>query len=287
MAHGIINDVKENGLLDSLPRRQKSGDGSVSLIGYNGSTVNYMDGSFQHFSNEFQSTGSPNIDRTLLQKLVLLVLKSVAVSVREMRCDSSDSSMDSTGHEAISDMKVIERNLRKVLKKLETFMKNQMEFHPETHFGKILIDLFGDQDDYLIESMVCTLDVVIGFTIRNHEFPELVSMLNPVFIFLEFLYMIKHGSNLLLDLLVSNETCFLLYLLRFLKYIRGNWSMFTTSCRTFKNDVNELDNTVKVLKRLRLKISKMVSRSQYPYDISPILRLLESCEDLHDGNELS
>lgn len=283
----IINHVKKhNGLLNSLPQRQQSSDGSVSLIGYNGLTVNFMDDSFQHFPSEFQMTDS-NIDRTLLQKLVLLVLKSVAVSVREMRSDSSDSSMDSTDDEAISDMILIEQNMREVLRKLETFLKNTMQFLPATHFSKILIDLFGDQDDYLIESMVCTLDVVIGFSYRNNAFPELVSMMNPVYIFLEFLVMIRHGSDLLLDLLVSNETCFLLYLLRFLKYIRVNWTMFTTSCRTFKNDVTELDSTIKVLKRLRLKISKMVSNSQYPYDISPILRLLESCENLHEGYELS
>lgn len=289
LAHGIINHVKNNGLLNSLPQRQQPTDGSVSLIGYNGLSVNYIHGSFQHFPREFQTTDSnPNIDRTLLQKLVLLVLKSVAVSVRAIRSDSSDSSMDScTDDEAQSDMNLIEENMRQILRKLETFLKNKMEFLPATHFSKILIDLFGDQDDYLIECMVCTLDVVIGFSYRNNSFPELVSMMNPVYIFLEFLVMIRHGSDLLLDLLVSNETCFLLYLLRFLKYIRVNWTMFTTSCRMFKNDVTELDSTMKVLKRLRLKISKMVSRSQYPYDISPILRLLESCENLHEGNELS
>lgn len=287
MAHEIINHVKNNGLLNSLPQRQQPIDGSVSLIGYNGLSVNYIHGSFQHFPREFQTTDSiPNIDRTLLQKLVLLVLKSVAVSVREMRSDSSDSSMDSTDDEARSEMNLIEQNMREVLKKLETFLKNKMEFLPATHFSKILIELFGDQDDYLIESMVCTLDVVIGLSYRNNMYPELVSMMNPVYIFLEFLVMIRHGSDLLLDLLVSNETCFLLYLLRFLKYIRANWPMFTTSCHMFKNDDTELDSTMKVLNRLRLKISKMVARSQYPYDISPILLLLQSCESLHDGNEL-
>lgn len=250
--------------------------------------MNYQPGSFQHYPREFQTTESnPNIDRTLLQKLVLLVLKSVAVTVRAIRSDSSDSSLDSADEQALHDMHVIERSMRDVLRRLETFLQNRMDFLPATHFSKILIDLFGDQDDYLIEAMVCTLDVVIGFSYKKNEFPELISMLNPVYIFLEFLIMIRHGSDLLLDLLVSNETCFLLYLLRFLKYIRVNWLMFSSSCRMFKNDVNELDSTMKVLKRLRLKISKMVSRSQYPYDISPILRLLESCENIHEGNELS
>lgn len=270
-----------------MPQRQEPTDHSVSLIGYNGSTVNYMPESFQHYPHEYQSTDSnPNIDRTLLQKLVLLVLKSVAVSVREIRSDSSDSSVASDD-QALDDMRNIEVKMRQVLRDVETFLKNRMDFLPATHFSKILIELFGDQDDYLIESMVCTLDVVIGFSYPNNEFLELVAMMNPVYVFLEFLVMIRHGSDLLLDLLVSNETCFLLYLLRFLKYIRSNWLMFTTSCRMFKNDDTELDRTMKVLQQLRLKISKMVSKSLYPYDISPIVRLLESCENIHEGNELS
>lgn len=282
--------MKNNGLLNSLPQRQHSTDGSASLIGYNGLSVDYMHGTFQHFPQEFQTTDTnPNIDRTLLQKLVLLVLKSVAVSVRAIRSDSSDSStsMDNADDQALAEMRLIEQNMREVLRNLETFLKNKMEFLPATHFSKILIDLFGDQDDYLIEAMVCTLDVVIGFSYPRDELNQLVAMLNPVYIFLEFLVMIRHDSDLLIDLLVSNETSFLLYLLRFLKYIKADWKLFTTSCRKFKNDVNELDSTMEVLKRLRLKISVMVSESRYPYDISPILRLLELCENLHTGSELS
>lgn len=219
--------------------------------------------------------------------MVLLVLKSVAVTVKEIRSDSSDSSIDSADYDAFQDMVLIERSIRDVLKKLEAFIKNALEFHPESHFSKILIHLFDDQDDHLIEAMVCTLDVTAGISFRNNAFPELVSMLNPVLTFLEFLKMITNTSDLLLDLLVSNETCFLLYLLRFLKYIRLNWSMFVSSCREFGMGTNTLDEAMTVLIRLRLQISRLVSRSLFPYDISPVLRLLESCESLYEGNELS
>ncbi|KAJ6649319.1 Protein lines [Pseudolycoriella hygida] len=288
LATTIIRRVKLN-LLNTLPQRQQCTDGSVSLIGYNGSSINYKHNSFEHFPREFQTTDSnPNIDRTLLQKLVLLVLKSVAVTVREIRSDSSDGSMDTADAQSLADDLVkIEKSMREVVKKVEMFLKNKMEFHPATHFSKILIDLFGDQDDYLIESMVCTLDVVIQFSYGNNTFPELISMMNPVYVFLEFLAMIRYGSTLLLDLLVSNETCFLLYLLRFLKYIRANWTMFITSCHMFKNNATELDRTMLVLKNLRTEIAGMVATAQYPYDITPILNLLRSCGDLHEGNELN
>ncbi|XP_055383394.1 protein lines [Condylostylus longicornis] len=316
LAHQIVRHVKDFRILDSLPRRQP--ENSISLIGYKGRSIIYENTSLDHISEndllasqiigdddgteinsnindnhtnlQIDSNDIPDMDKTILQKIVLLVLKSVAVTVKEIRSDSSDSSIDSTDYDAFQDMVLIERSIRDVLKKLESFIKNTLEFHPECHFSKILIHLFDDQDDHLIEAMVCTLDVTAGISFRNNAFPELVAMLNPVYTFLEFLKMISNSSDLLLDLLVSNETCFLLYLLRFLKYIRINWSMFISSCREFDENMggsNCLDDAMSVLIRLRLQISRLVSKSLYPYDISPILRLLESCESLYEGNELS
>lgn len=289
LAHQIVCHVRSLRILESLPRRQP--ENIVGLIGYNGAPVNYVSGTL-HNSIQAAAVAADGgdlieMDKTLLQKMVLLVLKSIAVTVKEIRSDSSDSSIDSTDYDAFQDIQLIERSIRDVLSKLETFIKQTLEFHPECHFSKILIHLFDDQDDHLIEAMVCTLDVTSGISFRNNAFPELVAMLNPVYTFLEFLKMTSNSSDLLLDLLVSNETCFLLYLLRLLKYIRMNWTMFVHSCHSFGMGNAMLDEAMGVLIRLRLQISRLVSRQLYPYDISPVLRLLESCESLYEGNELS
>ncbi|XP_061391429.1 protein lines [Musca vetustissima] len=294
LAHQIVRHVKDFRILESLPRRQP--ENIVGFIGFKRKPVAYAPQSLQHHpyghdddvnSSALNAAEVIEMDKTILQKIVLLVLKSIAVTVKEIRSDSSDSSIDSTDYDAFQDMVLIERSIRDVLRKLESFIKHTLEFHPECHFSKILIHLFDDQDDHLIEAMVCTLDVTAGISFRNNAFPELVSMLNPVYTFLEFLKMISNSSDLLLDLLVSNETCFLLYLLRFLKYIRMNWSMFVQSCHDFGMGASILDEAMSVLIRLRLQISRLVSRQLYPYDISPVLRLLESCESLYEGNELS
>jgi protein Lines len=293
LAHQIIRHVKDNRILESMPRQvtaNETEDNLKTFIGLNCETVAFLPHSFDQTiipENSVNSHSSMTFDKSLLQKMTLVVLKSVAVSVKEIRIDSSDSSIDSTDYEAFQEMTLIENSIRDVLKKLESFIKNTLEFHPESHFSKILIHLFDDQDDFLIEAMVCTLDVTSGISYRNNAFPELVSMLNPVYTFLEFLKMISNSADLLLDLLVSSETCFLLYLLRFLKYIRFNWSMFVQSCRDCGMGHNVLDDTMDVLTRLRHKIGRLVSKSLYPYDIAPILRLLESCENLYEGNELS
>lgn len=285
LAHQIVRHVKDFRILDYLPRQRLENVGGFG--GEHTKQVEYEPATLNVVVWPPQPPTPLSFDKTLLQKMTLLVLKAVAVTVKEIRSDSSDSSIDSSDYDAFQDMLLIERSIRDVMKKLEAFIKTTIEFHPETHLSKILIHLFSDQDDYLVEAMVCTLDVTAGISFRNNAFPELVGMLNPVYTFLEFLKMISNSSDLLLDLLVSNETCFLLYLLRFLKYIRINWAMFVQSCQSSGFGNNCLDDTMSVLIRLRLQISRLVSKSLFPYDISPILRLLESCESLYEGNELS
>lgn len=273
LAHLVVRYVKDFRLLDCLPFRRNEGFTVHSFVG----TI-----------TSSQSTQT-NIDKTLLQKLVLLVLKSVAITIKETRSDSSDSSVGSDDYDFYQDMQLIERSIRDVLKKVDIFIKNSLDFHPETPFSKVLIHLFSDQDDYMIESMVCTLDITIGISYRNAVFPDLISMLNPVLSFIEFLRIVSHDSDILLDYLINNETCFLLYLLRFLKYIRRNWSKFVNSCcdSSATSRDNELDNTMTILIRLKMQINRLVAGNLFPYNINPVLRLLEVCEGLYEGNEYS
>ncbi|XP_034837564.1 protein lines [Maniola hyperantus] len=301
LAHSIVRYVKDFRLLSEV-RVQNSRSG-FGFLGHSctvvrnyalgpdvaplSSSIQLVDQSYGEDENE-DSSPSSNIDKTMLQRMSLLVLKSVAVTVKEMRCDSSDSSIDSSDYNAIQDMQIVERSIRDVLKKLDVFIRNCFEFHPETPFTKMLIHLFSEQDDYLIESMVCTLDITVGIVYRNSMYPDLIPMLNPIMSFIEFLKVVSHDSDVLLDYLVSNETCFLLYLLRFLKYVRRNWPKFLETCQqTDSGSSTGLDDTMRVLIRLRLQISRLVSRSLFPYNISPVLRLLEVCESLYEGNEFS
>uniref|UniRef100_A0A182NV51 Protein Lines N-terminal domain-containing protein n=1 Tax=Anopheles dirus TaxID=7168 RepID=A0A182NV51_9DIPT len=351
LAHNIVRSVKDYRILDKMPKSTYSNH--LGFLGYQGAMVRYQDRRLARIQDglgalQQQPAAAPApetcYDRTLLQKMALLVLKAVAVIVKEIRCDSSDSSVDSSDFD-MQEIQMIERSIRDVVKKLETFLKAQLEFHPESHFSKVLIHLFDDQDDYLVEAMVCTLDVTSGISFRNNAFPELIAMLNPVYTFIEFANLGPNITHLFLDLLISPETCFLLFLLRFLKFIRQNWAMFTQSCYNYyrhnsysnaatllqhrlraaatgvsSGDGNGggvsalsgtvpgqgsdhssgagvgvgsananviLDSVMTVLISLRLQISRLVADTLFPYNITPILRLIENCESLYEGNELS
>ncbi|XP_058459621.1 protein lines [Malaya genurostris] len=326
LAHSVVRSVKDHRILDKMPKSTYTT--SLGLLGHKGEVIRYHDnrlspvsdqngrvgtynnlpGSSSSSGNAFQNpANNVHYDRTLMQKMALLVLKAVAVIVKEIRCDSSDSSVDSSDID-MQEIQMIERSIRDVVRKLESYLKHQLEFHPDSHFSQVLIHLFDDQDDYLVEAMVCTLDVTSGISFRNNAFPELIAILNPVYTFIEFSNLGPNITHLFLDLLISTETCFLLFLLRFLKYIRQNWAMFTQSCLNYyrhnsyssaravmysnasvsSNNQNVvLDNVMTVLISLRLQISRLVADTIFPYNIGPILRLIENCESLYEGNELS
>ena len=253
LAHLVVRSVKDWHLLDTLPYRGGSG----------------------RFGG-----GAGDGDRPLLQKMALLVLKSVAVTVKETRCDSSsDSSLGSEADDVDADMAMIERSIREVLRQLDNCVKTLLPFHPETPLAQWVVQVFADQDDALIEGMVCCLDVAVGLFYRNAAQADLRHTLSPATTFVQFLRAVSHNSDVLLDLLVSNETCFLLYLLRLLKFVRRNWEEFVACCG------RELDDTMSVLIRLRLAIDRLVSKALFPYNINPVLRLLEKCEQMYEAND--
>lgn len=170
-----------------------------------------------------------------------------------------------------------------MLRQLDQCVKALMPFHPEMPLSQWVVQMFHDQDDFLIEGMVCCLDVAVGLFYRcsSQNGPvsrSTLSPLRPTLTFVQFIHVVSHDPDVLLDLLVSNETCFLLYLLRFLKYIRRNWGEFVECCG------RELDDTMTILIRLRLAIDRLVSKALFPYNISPVLRLLEKCESFYEGN---
>uniref|UniRef100_T1GM86 Protein Lines N-terminal domain-containing protein n=1 Tax=Megaselia scalaris TaxID=36166 RepID=T1GM86_MEGSC len=99
LAQQVVRHVNYR-LLEYLPRRQP--ENCVSLLGFKGTNRDYPPGA----DLMFPRIGNPGeldleMDKTILQKMFLLVLKSVAVTVKEIRSDSSDSSIDSQDNDLI------------------------------------------------------------------------------------------------------------------------------------------------------------------------------------------
>lgn len=121
--------------------------------------------------------GQPNSasNRSLMQKVVLLVLKAVAVTVKETRSESSSLESESnseSGHadplrsedseDLHADMTVILRSIKQVFRIVDLRIKTWLPFHPETTLSEWMVKMFHDQDDALIETMLCSLDINNG-----------------------------------------------------------------------------------------------------------------------------
>eukprot|EP00090_Calanus_glacialis_P009426 TRINITY_DN17793_c0_g1_i2.p1 TRINITY_DN17793_c0_g1~~TRINITY_DN17793_c0_g1_i2.p1 ORF type:complete len:625 (-),score=156.27 TRINITY_DN17793_c0_g1_i2:113-1987(-) len=219
LAHVIIRLVRFNSFLSLVPHQ--------SSIGFGGSA-----GSSQGQEQE-------QYDKGLVQKVVLIVLKCVALTTREARVESSSGESDSSAssRESISsggsDMIIIERTMSGMYKVLDAWIKDILPVLPHQSLQESLLHLLQEQDDVLIEGLLCLLDTHMALYIPGKKEPEPGLLdTNPTRGFLTLLNLISRDSSVLLDFLVSNETCFLLYLLRYLKFVVKDWSGFVSSCDT-------------------------------------------------------
>ena len=204
----------------------------------------------------------------------------MALLVREAQScsssDESDSSLSSRGSSSIAEedteMKMIEKNVVEILVKLKIWINDTLGLPSSNSLNSGIVTLFNDQDDAMIEALLCLLDTHSGLQFgsyssriidNNQEELNFESMdfFNPIDAFEEFLNGISHDSSVLLDFLVSNETCFLLYFLRILKYLNKVRSANTLVLTT--------------LKKVQLSIKKLTNKSLFPYDIRPVLKQLE------------
>ena len=77
-----------------------------------------------------------------------------------------------------------------------------------------------------------------------------------------FLQAVSFDHSVLLDFLVSNETCFLLYFLRFLKFLN-------------KKSVKVDSSVAEILLKMKTSIGKLTNKERFPYNICSVQRLME------------
>ncbi|KAM7406691.1 hypothetical protein PAMP_001048 [Pampus punctatissimus] len=97
--------------------------------------------------------------------------------------------------------------------------------------------LFGEQDDDMMEAAKALLSIFLHHRACSglDDFAVLkaacASGCNPHCHFLLLLQSISFDHSILLDFLISTETCFLEYIVRYLKYLRADWQGFTAACQ--------------------------------------------------------
>merc|ERR1712117_234760 len=161
-------------------------------------------------------------------------------------------------------------------KVLDAWVKQILPVLPDQSLQESLLHILQEQDDVLIEGLLCLLDTHVALYVPDKREPDTVLLdTNPAVGFMHLISIVSRDSSVLLDFLVSNETCFLLYFLRFLKFVTKDWNGFTN------NLGSKYTETVGVLLELKESIRRLMSKSLFPYNIGPVFRLLEKVEKLN------
>ncbi|NXG74668.1 LINES protein, partial [Baryphthengus martii] len=173
-------------------------------------------------------------DQTVLRALSLLVLKAL-----EFRFQNSATEAEIKGdfQSAMSQLLIFWRS----------HLKSSSRSHPVVHHCEWLSLIFIEQDDDMWEAAKALLLIYLKFDRLRHDAADSVSQkeeetwnflthtsgYNPHCIFLFLLEKIAFDSTVLLDFLISSETCFLEYLVRYLKLLRKDWDQFLNACNHF------------------------------------------------------
>ncbi|XP_004431949.1 PREDICTED: protein Lines homolog [Ceratotherium simum simum] len=182
----------------------------------------------------------PGPDHVVLRAASLLIIKSLEIKFQN--CASANQ------------MKV---DLQRFMSELLTFLKPHLQPSLQSHSHcEWLSRVFIEQDDDMLEAAKASLGIYLKLT-RECEATESLTQekemwnhhthengYNPHCIFLFLLKNIGFDSTVLLDFLISSETCFLEYFVRYLKLLQKDWDNFFTICKYF--DVTESRDSINI-----------------------------------------
>ncbi|XP_050528423.1 uncharacterized protein LOC126898449 isoform X2 [Daktulosphaira vitifoliae] len=187
--------------------------------------------------------------RRAVQETVLLVLKCLRAAAKATR-----------------------RTADQCIELLDSYVKCTGTVDVPVPFCRWIVILFRDRDDLMVESALCALDTVL---VRPDPTPP---DLNPFGTFVQFMNCVCCQADVLLDFLISDEKTLLLrYMLKILKLICNNPEDFFRTCG------DRLDDIMGALIRLHLKIIRLREKNIFPYYITPIINLIEICDNLYSN----
>ncbi|XP_026528858.1 protein Lines homolog 1 [Notechis scutatus] len=197
-----------------------------------------VSGNARHFDGspiEPQEPAKSNLDVVIFRSLSLLLLKALETKIQDSACKKSES----------------QAHLERVMDLLITVLKSHLKPSASICLFEhpcMWISLFIEQDDEMVEAVKSLLAIYLNlerfchdanFTLchlddgtqdnRTHQ-----SGYNPHCIFLCLLGSVAFDATVLLDFLISSETCFLEYFVQYLKLLVEDWPQFIQVSKCFK-----------------------------------------------------
>ncbi|XP_007958157.1 protein Lines homolog 1 [Orycteropus afer afer] len=176
----------------------------------------------------YESNSGP--DHVILRAATLVLIKSLEIKFQN--CTSPNE---------------MQGDLQRFMSELLTFLKPHLQPFLQLHSPcEWLSRVFIEQDDDMLEAAKASLGIYLKLTRECCEATESSAQgkelwncrihengFNPHCVFLFFLKNIGFDSTVLLDFLISSETCFLEYFVRYLKLFQKDWYNFFTVCKSF------------------------------------------------------
>ncbi|KAM8972316.1 protein Lines homolog 1 [Pelodytes ibericus] len=146
-------------------------------------------------------------------------------------------------------------NLQNLMGRLQLFLKHHLPWKACSHPCAWLCLTFIEQDDDMLEAAHCLLKLYIKC--QSHLSISLCSEdqvgvwsghlhqfgCNPHCIFLYLLKNVAFDASVLLDFLISSETCFLEYFVRYLKLLKDDWAQFCLICSLVDKQASSPEST--------------------------------------------
>ncbi|XP_068954567.1 protein Lines homolog 1 isoform X3 [Petaurus breviceps papuanus] len=202
-----------------------------------------ISGKPSHFGGSEVQPGNKSLvhDLIILRASSLVLLKSLEIKVHN--CTSANE---------------VKAELQKFMSGLLTFLKQHLQPSLKLHHHcEWISKIFIEQDDDMLEATKASLSIYLKFTRAWNEAAKGMTQeketwdhqthehgFNPHCIFLFLLRNIGFDATVLLDFLISSETCFLEYFVRYLKLLQGEGHNFSNVCKLF--DIAELRDGVHI-----------------------------------------
>lgn len=193
--------------------------------------------------------GKQNGGRRALQETALLAMRSLRVRALEPTAAAAAA--------VAAD----------VVDCLDSYVKSTGLYEPDVPFCRWLCRLMCDRDDAAVECLTCALDVADAAP----------AALEPLDGFAEFLACVSYEPDVLLDMLIADDAnrSFLPYALRVLKTACRHPGRFFRCCGDRLHDV------MGSLIRLRLKMLRLHRNRVFPYNVGPVAKLIQRCDELY------
>ncbi|XP_065912445.1 uncharacterized protein [Dysidea avara] len=104
------------------------------------------------------------------------------------------------------------------------------ESFSENSLRNLILEVLLDQDTAIVDALTYCLTITQTMAAsRVDSGAVLHKVLDVNLLFIKFLFSISHDHLVLVDYVISNETCFVDFLTQYMMYIHDNWSTFTAS----------------------------------------------------------